>query len=411
MAPPMELGLRLLLLLLGAVASAHAQAEVVPGFAKRVVLLGIDGIAPTLEPAPTLQRLMAEGAGTLNARANLPSVSVPNWASVLTGAGPSELAISTNSWTRETARAAPVGFDLIRSCPADASADAWDPHGCRATPRDDEPWYPNILEMAKAAGVDVALFHDWAPLDRIFSSTFVASDDVQTSFCADAAVRDQYETALDCWDGTDAAALAGGLAAIRDGATGSQSQLVVVHQALVDEVGHASGWGSQPQLDSMAVLDARAAAIVEAIEEVDPTWEETLLLVTAYHGGDGTGHDPYQDQALYESRIPELLRVPWIAYGVGVKAGTRLDDPTPGGRAGRYVNIMDTAPTVMHALGIPSPPDWHCRGTAVLEAFVATDNSGVGWGWIVLVFLCATAVGVCCGLRAGRKYQPLPMSS
>ena len=31
-----------------------------PGFAKRVVLVGVDGIAPTLDHSPTLQRLMAQ---------------------------------------------------------------------------------------------------------------------------------------------------------------------------------------------------------------------------------------------------------------------------------------------------------------------------------------------------------------
>eukprot|EP01044_Picomonas_judraskeda_P020849 COSAG03_NODE_4748_length_1445_cov_2.664190_2_plen_140_part_00 len=103
------------LLISWAFTCARAQ-PIAPGFAKRVVLLGVDGIAPTLEGSPTLQRLLAEGAGTLNARANLPSVTVPNWAAVLTGAGPSELSISTNSWTRETARSPPVSFDLIQSC-------------------------------------------------------------------------------------------------------------------------------------------------------------------------------------------------------------------------------------------------------------------------------------------------------
>jgi predicted AlkP superfamily pyrophosphatase or phosphodiesterase len=227
----------------------------------------------------TVWHNLEQGAGTLNARANLPSVTVPNWAGVLTGAGPSELSISTNSWTRETARSPPVSFDLIRSC----VPNEWDPHSCLAKPLDNEPWYPNILEIAKSAGVDVSLFHDWAPLNRIFSSAFVASDDVQTMFCSDDAVRDQYESSLACWDGTDAACIDGAVSAIRDSSQGA-AQLVVVHQALVDEVGHALGWGSAAQLEAMATLDARVANLVEAVEEVDPDWDESLLLITAYHG-------------------------------------------------------------------------------------------------------------------------------
>lgn len=93
-------------------------------------------------------------------------------------------------------------------------------------------------------------------------------------------------------------------------------------------------------------------------------------------GGDGTGHDPFRDQSLYESRIPELLLVPWLAYGAGVKQGTNLDEveTMTGGRgSGRYVNIMDTAPTVLHALGVAHPPGYHCRGMAVFEAFKTSD--------------------------------------
>eukprot|EP01044_Picomonas_judraskeda_P020848 COSAG03_NODE_4748_length_1445_cov_2.664190_1_plen_92_part_00 len=71
-----------------------------------------------------------------------------------------------------------------------------DSHGCQARPLETEPWYPNILEMAKAAGVAVSLFHNWAPLGRIFSSGFLASGDVRTTFCSDGAVRDQYDSSL-----------------------------------------------------------------------------------------------------------------------------------------------------------------------------------------------------------------------
>jgi hypothetical protein len=61
------------------VAAACAQQQQAAGFARRVVVVAIDGIAPTLANASTLQRMLAEGAGTVNARANLPSVTVPNW--------------------------------------------------------------------------------------------------------------------------------------------------------------------------------------------------------------------------------------------------------------------------------------------------------------------------------------------
>lgn len=214
------------------------------GFAQRVIVVAIDGGSGSLiaaSEAPTLQRFLAEGAGTVNGRANLPSVTVPNWASSITGNGPSELSIATNSWERATATAPPVGFEAA-------------PGGLPAVT---DPWMPNVLESAKAAGADVKLFHDWAPLDRVLSSTFVASDSVSTTFCSDTSVRLLYRTSLDCWSGTDQDAVDGAIAAIAAGEAGKQ--LVWLHQAYVDEVGHSHGWMSPEQIDATAVLDNRVA--------------------------------------------------------------------------------------------------------------------------------------------------------
>ena len=79
-------------------------------------------------------------------------------------------------------------------------------------------------------------------------------------------------------------ASSGAVATIRGGKQ-TATQLIVVHQALVDEVGHASGWGSGAQLDAMSTLDARVATLVEAIEEIDPHWDESLLFITAINDG------------------------------------------------------------------------------------------------------------------------------
>ena len=148
-------------------------------------------------------------------------------ASLITGVGTSELSIATNSWQRSTARAPPVSFPSV-------------------IPAVDKPWYPNILEIAEAAGVDVALFHDWAPLDRVLSPGFI-SRAVTTEFCADPAVAAKYSarswqgsTSLGCWDATDASAAAGAARAVAEGSDEGK-QLVWLHQAFVDEVGHSFG--------------------------------------------------------------------------------------------------------------------------------------------------------------------------
>ena len=57
---------------------------------KHVVLVAFDGLSAVAirnHPMPNFNRLMKEGASTLNNRSILPSSSAPNWASMFTGVG------------------------------------------------------------------------------------------------------------------------------------------------------------------------------------------------------------------------------------------------------------------------------------------------------------------------------------
>ena len=60
---------------------------------KHVVIIGVDGLSVEAlreAGAPNLKQLMARGAWTLHARGVLPTVSSPNWMSILAGAGPEQ---------------------------------------------------------------------------------------------------------------------------------------------------------------------------------------------------------------------------------------------------------------------------------------------------------------------------------
>src|SRR5687768_17561031 len=73
------------------------------------------------------------------------------------------------------------------------------------------------------------------------------------------------------------------------------------------------------------------------------------LIVTADHGGHGTGHG---------SKDPRDVTIPWIAWGQGVRQGV-LDQST--------VRTMDTAATVLWLLGLTEQSDW--VGEAVIGAY------------------------------------------
>lgn len=69
--------------------------------AKRVVILALDGISvPGFIQAqtPHLDTLLAEGALSTDTRVVMPSVTLPNWTSHLTGSGPEQHGVVDNGW-------------------------------------------------------------------------------------------------------------------------------------------------------------------------------------------------------------------------------------------------------------------------------------------------------------------------
>ena len=73
------------LLLISIAASAGNVATAQVPTARHVVIVGVDGLSPDgirKAATPNLHRLMKSGASTLHARAVMPTVSSPNWASM-----------------------------------------------------------------------------------------------------------------------------------------------------------------------------------------------------------------------------------------------------------------------------------------------------------------------------------------
>jgi predicted AlkP superfamily pyrophosphatase or phosphodiesterase len=79
--------------------STNEVAAQIPS-AQHVVVTGVDGLSPDgirKAATPQLHQLMKVGASTLHARAVMPTVSSPNWASMIMEAGPEQYAITTNN--------------------------------------------------------------------------------------------------------------------------------------------------------------------------------------------------------------------------------------------------------------------------------------------------------------------------
>jgi arylsulfatase A-like enzyme len=118
--------------------------------------------------------------------------------------------------------------------------------------------------------------------------------------------------------------------------------LLFIHLPDVDSAGHALGWMSPGQLLAVSLTDRLIGEIVAALE-AQGYLSQTLLIITADHGGSGFKHG---------SDSPEDLTIPWLAVGPGVPAGVTLRSE---------IITYDTAATALYALGLPIPDSWDGR--------------------------------------------------
>jgi phosphopentomutase len=123
--------------------------------------------------------------------------------------------------------------------------------------------------------------------------------------------------------------------------------IVFLHFADPDSAGHRVGWMTDDYLEATQRADTCLDRVIDTIAAGGHA-DRTLLLVTADHGGHNRSHG---------TRLDVDQRIPWFAWGAGVRRG----------RFARPVNTIDTAATVLSALGLALPPGM--RGQPVIEAF------------------------------------------
>lgn len=135
--------------------------------------------------------------------------------------------------------------------------------------------------------------------------------------------------------------------------------LTFLHLSLPDDAGHKHGFSS-PEFDNAARrVDTLLGTLVSTIEARPRLRDHVTLIVTSDHGGAGGGH--------YDPTEPAIFRVPFVVWGVGVKAGADLyalngDYRDPGSRRTTYdaerppVRNGDAANLATRLLGLGRVP-------------------------------------------------------
>lgn len=259
---------------------------------KHVIVISIDGGGSSFlknSEMPNLARIISASANTFEARTVSPSVTLPSHVSMLTGVSPKVHGITWNNWL-----------------PSKGSVKV-----------------PTVFGRLKSIGLKTALF----------------------------TAKDKFKH-LNVKDSLDAFTLIEGVGApvvkaaaeyiIKD-----KPNFIFIHIPDGDIAGHKYGWGSAEQIKVFSEVDSHIGAIQAAVEAAGLT-QDTTLIVTADHGGEGVTHGAPK---------PINWTIPWIATGSRVLEGVVLN---------RDIQTYDTAATVLWLFGADTTS---LEGQPITEAF------------------------------------------
>jgi len=251
-------------LVLGCAAASARQLEEAPE--SHVVVVGVDGLSVdgvVTAAGPALRSLMARGAWTLEARGVMPTLSSPNWMSMITASGPEQHGITSNGYLKRMQEIAPA---------------------CR----DQSGGFPSIfgaLRMQRPAS-RIAIFHDWPGFAKLVEPA--ALDVIEHHRGPERTTN----AAIEYWKR-------------------NRPELLFVHLDNVDHAGHRSGWSSPAYYRAVEEADRQIGAVLDMLRGA-AALDSTFVLVTSDHGGKGHNHG--------KNSLAEI-QIPWILAGPGVASG------------------------------------------------------------------------------------------
>ncbi|KAF4696385.1 hypothetical protein FOZ60_000837 [Perkinsus olseni] len=233
---------------------AEASSGVWPhGRFKRAIIIGIDGLGGvylrnvTKDQAPTLKSLIDsdECAYTFSVRNKNPTVSAPNWSTILTGMPPAETGILSNSWS--IADLTPGSLVDGRVAPVSGAGEL----------------PPTIFHLAKSFSKEISTASAYAwPWLQLMSAS-----DVDHEFDGKMHDEGSVKFLFDLMITDDA------------------PHVAFLHLDEVDSAGHGSYWGSPQYYAALKNADGYVLKVLEALGQAGIE-DETLVLITADHGGD-----------------------------------------------------------------------------------------------------------------------------
>jgi len=288
----------------GATGSFWTQPE--PGSSPKVLLVGWDGVRPdVLREVPTPNFDSLAGAGTFSdvAQTAHPTVSGPDWSSILTGVWPEKHGVHSNDFSSN-----------------------------RYTD------YPDFLTRIESVNPELNTFAavDWLPLGTEADGGPLISDAVDRKV-----ILDGYELG---WLEADSVAVEAALEELRTG----DPDALFVYAGAPDEISHNIGGIGAEYREAIAIADRQLGRMLAAIR-ARSTYprEDWLVLVCTDHGRTASGG--------HGGDSPEESTVFFLASGPSTKVGRPSEAPV----------VVDLAVTALIHLGIEIDPAWELDGRVV----------------------------------------------
>ena len=309
----------------------------------RVIAISIDGLNPRAiqelgkARTPTFHRLMREGAYTLNARTVREQTStMPNHTAMLTG-------------RRVDAKHGGHGY-------TDNFDNGSTVHKAAGH------YVASVFDVVHDNGGSTAMFASKAKF-RLYKRTW------NTDGAPDRTGRNNGRAKIDrvTIDRNNTRLVGRFTAELRR----SPREFTFVHLSLPDRAGHAHRFMSKEYLDAVQRTDRLLGRILNTVADRPALRRNTLVLLTADHGGRGAAH--------YTASNLQNYRIPFIAWGPGVPAGRDLyglssSVDSPGRSRTDYrgkqpIRNADIANLATDALDLPRVPGSEFDSRRTLDLF------------------------------------------
>ncbi|MET0946248.1 MAG: alkaline phosphatase family protein [Flavobacterium sp.] len=264
--------------------------------AKRIIVIGLDGLSVEgykTAKHPNLDQLMDNGTLSLSTRPVMPSVTLPNWTSHLTGCGPEQHGVDSNEWTVKEHILAPIE-------------------------QDKEGYYPSVFKVLKdrVPNMNIGYYYNWENLINSINPKYL--DEI--NFEENDKYQENYYLAFQFVKKHK-----------------NDPSLIFLYSVHTDHAGHSHKWMSREYITAIEEADKGIGELINNLKS-EGLYDDTHFMLITDHGGNGYGHG---------GMSPAEMQVPWAVTGPGIEKGKILAEPS---------NNTDTGVVILRLFGFMDKP-------------------------------------------------------